>query len=354
MIGELRILNVGTGDTKITFDKDKPGELDRARRTVQDMLKLGYSIVVKVGEKKGKAIYRRAVRFDEKRDEYIVRDIPTEAEVTALTRRREGRIPAASTQAVSVARSAGGMSERADSVERQNMELFDDWSNTRHNLHALAQEKDQWAGLPMPLNDMDLIVEPRYALASAYKTLREQHATEEPVDEYTQSCRIRSRFYSVKHRRDVVVWEEDTGRVVWAPVGRVNHFEIDMQTMAASVAWGVDQEAAALQLLATLLPHHAFKKYLLSGMFVEQSQRSRVFYFFRRLRPTVAVSTASDKTRILCILCQHPIAYYANTFSGAMCPTDDVIAHLVQMRGDEHLYWRRCNQHPAYRAEAGL
>jgi hypothetical protein len=37
-----------------------------------------------------------------------------------------------------------------------------------------------------------------------------------------------------------------------------------------------------------------------------------------------------------------------------MCPTDDVIAHLALMRGDEAMFWRRCNQHPPYRPEAGL
>jgi hypothetical protein len=37
-----------------------------------------------------------------------------------------------------------------------------------------------------------------------------------------------------------------------------------------------------------------------------------------------------------------------------MCPTDDVIAHLMLMRGDEAMFWRRCNQHAAHLPEAGL
>lgn len=40
--------------------------------------------------------------------------------------------------------------------------------------------------------------------------------------------------------------------------------------------------------------------------------------------------------------------------AGAMCPTDDVIAHLMLMRGDEVDFWHRSNQHPAHRHEAGL
>jgi hypothetical protein len=50
----------------------------------------------------------------------------------------------------------------------------------------------------------------------------------------------------------------------------------------------------------------------------------------------------------------HPIAYYHGSWAGAMCPTDDVIAHLSLMRGDEAMFWKRSTQHPAYRPEAGL
>lgn len=45
---------------------------------------------------------------------------------------------------------------------------------------------------------------------------------------------------------------------------------------------------------------------------------------------------------------------YGGTHAGAMCPTDDVLAHLLLMRGDERLFWSRANQHPANRPEAGL
>jgi hypothetical protein len=37
-----------------------------------------------------------------------------------------------------------------------------------------------------------------------------------------------------------------------------------------------------------------------------------------------------------------------------MVPTDDVIAHLMLMRGDEHMFWRRCNQHQPWTKEAGV
>jgi hypothetical protein len=133
-----------------------------------------------------------------------------------------------------------------------------------------------------------------------------------------------------------------------------NSFELMLRTASCSEAWGVEQEQKALLLLGEKITHHQFKQYLLTGLFLERSARSGVSYVFRRLRPTVAISTATGTTKILCTLCLHPIAYYGHSHAGAMVPTDDVLAHLMLMRGDEHMFWRRANQHPAYRQESAL
>lgn len=58
--------------------------------------------------------------------------------------------------------------------------------------------------------------------------------------------------------------------------------------------------------------------------------------------------------RILACLCLHPLGYYRGSWSGAMVPTDDVIAHLLMVRGDEHDFWRKANQHRPDAPEAGL
>jgi hypothetical protein len=58
--------------------------------------------------------------------------------------------------------------------------------------------------------------------------------------------------------------------------------------------------------------------------------------------------------RILAVLCMHPIGHFQETFSGAMCPTDDVIAHLMLMRADEHHFWKKSNIHPSWSTNAGL
>lgn len=113
-----------------------------------------------------------------------------------------------------------------------------------------------------------------------------------------------------------------------------------------------------MQLLGTMIRHRQMKQYVLTGMFPERSLRSGVTYIFRRLKPTIAIAPArgndEESMRILACLCMHPIAYYARSWAGGMCPTDDVIAHLALMRADEHLFWKRSNQHPPYLPEAGL
>ena len=53
--GSIAILNVGAGDTRLSFDKANPAEAIRAARIVKDMLRRGYALLVEVerdGQKK--------------------------------------------------------------------------------------------------------------------------------------------------------------------------------------------------------------------------------------------------------------------------------------------------------------
>lgn len=123
MTGEVGILNVGAGDTKLSFDKSNPAERDRAKRIVQDMLKRGYALLIEVGRRKGEPIYQRAHGFDPETCEYIILGGPDEKvdigmdPVAARAKpgpkgptgpRRGRRVPADGTSAVAVGRVAGG------------------------------------------------------------------------------------------------------------------------------------------------------------------------------------------------------------------------------------------------------
>ena len=362
----LAILNVGEGDTKITFDKDKPEERERACRIVVDMLRRGFALLVAAGERDGRPLYFRATTFDPETAEYIVAGLPEDEPAPVLKAeerpapRRRGRppgsgkrLPAETTRAVAVARSAGGMSDRADSIEVQNLRRFDPYAQLRGQIGVMAEMRDEWAGIPMPLDDFPLVVEPKFPRAAALMAFG-RAAQEQGEEDAKPQPKILNRFYSARRRCDIVIWQEPDGRREWGVHRAVHHFDQELSTLGASVAWGIEQEHAALQTLATLIRHHQMKQYLLTGQFLESSSRSGMTYMFRKLRPTIAMAVDGEQMRIRTALCMHPIAYYSGTWAGAMCPTDDVIAHLMLMRGDEALYWRRCNQHPAWRPEAGL
>lgn len=129
----LAILNVGEGDTKLSFDPAKPEERERAARIVTDMLKRGFAIMVLVEVRDGEPLYRRVKAFDPETCEYIIAGDPGADEVLAGAKpddapappenatteayqkrmpKRRGRppkrIPAEKAKAVGVARSAGG------------------------------------------------------------------------------------------------------------------------------------------------------------------------------------------------------------------------------------------------------
>jgi hypothetical protein len=72
-MGQIGILNVGAGDTKLVFDKNNPEDCARAARTVADMIRRGYVILVEVAkDDKGEALYRRVKEFKEDSCEYII------------------------------------------------------------------------------------------------------------------------------------------------------------------------------------------------------------------------------------------------------------------------------------------
>lgn len=200
----------------------------------------------------------------------------------------------------------------------------------------------------MPLEGERLVIEPKYPMG------RELAEIGTPKEEAGNGETIRNQFWSSKLRSNVLVWQNTNGSIEWGRTGRGHHFDLDLKTLMCSQAWGIEQEGNAVQTLATLVRHHQMRQYVLTGMFMEQSKRSKVFYLFRRLKPTVAMRADDEQMRILCCMCLHPIAYYEGTWAGAMCPTDDVIAHLMLMRGDEPTFWKQANQHPAWRPEAGL
>jgi len=121
MAGTVAILNVAAGDTKLTFDPEKPDEVKRSASIVKDMIRRGFVLLIEVGSDEKGPIYRRALDFDETASEYIIAgDAPAlhqekpgivQSALPPRQRKQKAakvRVPAARTQAVAIARTAGG------------------------------------------------------------------------------------------------------------------------------------------------------------------------------------------------------------------------------------------------------
>ena len=87
----LDVLNTGYGDFELSFNPDKPDEVQKAKETITDMLKRGYAIFVRKGEETF-----RVRKFDANKNVYIIGSTPAE------------EVPIAQARATAVGRSAGG------------------------------------------------------------------------------------------------------------------------------------------------------------------------------------------------------------------------------------------------------
>lgn len=262
------------------------------------------------------------------------------------------------------------------------------WSELHDWLTQAADEIDDYAGIPVPVEGMRLTLEPRHnmrdyhelldlttagkALAAAKRAEAEDFARFGPDADrpfsYTCSASdvddtewVRNSWWSNREQRWIYLVEK-RGKIIMQKSKRIQpatRFDMQLMTLCASMSWNVRAEREAMKKLRSMLPEHLADAYEMTGAFMETSKRSGLTYIFRRARPTVVLrpSNRHDENAamlLLTVMCMHPIGYYDGSWAGAMVPTDDVIAHLVMMRGDEHLFWKRANQHRLYEPEAGL
>jgi hypothetical protein len=221
--------------------------------------------------------------------------------------------------------------------------------------------EQDWSGLPVPVPGLTLVLEPRYKhqglsefrWKECYDAEGVRHAIdEEPPAKPSEYRRVNS-WWNDRYQLNIVVVKDKQGRARFSVLFE-DRLAFTIRTMDAAVAWPVEAEQKAQKKLATLIPGDLFDLYVLTGHFPEMSNRSQVTYLFRKGRPTIAIRQTEEYSHALCALCLHPIGYYGDTWAGAMCPTDEVIAHLLMMRGSEEKFWANANQHPLYRPAAGV
>lgn len=112
MIGEMGILNIGAGDTKLIFDVKDPDSMAKGARIVEDMIRRGYTIMVEV-ERAGKKVMRRVKKFKKDTYEYVITaepssDATAEAATGAPPKEIARTVPIASARAVAIGHRAGG------------------------------------------------------------------------------------------------------------------------------------------------------------------------------------------------------------------------------------------------------
>lgn len=234
----------------------------------------------------------------------------------------------------------------------------DGWEHVRERIIKLGAENGHWAGYPLPSHHAKLVTKPQGEIYRNLNGFTFDDAAEVFDDPSLKGCEIVNTWVDKKSTLRVFIVRHPDGKISHAfmlgdNATRRHKFALD--TLGASQAWSIRAEFTALARLKTLITPVAFRYYVLTGSFIETSPRSNVIYMFRKCRPTVAIGRVdNDNTKILAALCLHPIGYYEHTFAGSMVPTDDVIAHLLMMRGDEHKFWAHANQHPPEAAEAGI
>ncbi len=238
-------------------------------------------------------------------------------------------------------------------------------------MRNLAIEREHYFGYPLPCDTAKLMLSDRFP----YPDLATMGGDGDvgQGDIYRHSKLMEQAFEQVARDGDcevVNLWVDSRGRevylyrspgsdktkhVVVPNVFALRRASMSIKTFCCQTQISAEAELKAMQKLSELIPKHLFDLYVVNGSFIETSARSGILYNFRKNKPTVAyISRGSEPVRPLVCLCWHGIGYYARTWAGAMAPTDDVISHLLMMRGDERRYWGTCNQHPIDSLEGGL
>lgn len=227
-----------------------------------------------------------------------------------------------------------------------------------------AEQRNEWCGVPLPIPGFRLVVEDRNPWSPMVEQLQAAADKGTTPDPDARVCTSEdaawvpvNSWWSRRQRRTVGICRHaETGK--YTTFGDSYDYArkgtLLFDTLRASHVWPLDAEIKAMETLSEHLRArpHLFDAYICTGTFLETSKRSGLTYIFRRCRPTLVYN--AERQRFICALCLHPIAYYADTHAGSMVPTDDIIAHLLLMRADEPLLWRRANQHPVDRPEAGI
>jgi hypothetical protein len=250
----------------------------------------------------------------------------------------------------------------SEDVQREISKDFVTLPEASRRLAEAGALEGDWSGLPVPIVGLDLVLEPRYKHKSLsefrwseyYNEVGERVPIEAKKPPQPSEYTVVNSWWNARYQLNILVLKDKQGRARFI-VRLEERLAFTIRTLETAAAWPIEAERKAQLKLATLIPEDQFELFSLTGQFAEDSKRSQLTYLFRRGRPTIVLHQSEEEgSRPLCALCLHPIGYYGNTWAGVMCPTDEVIAHLLMMRGSEEKFWANANQHSVDHPAAGV
>lgn len=218
-----------------------------------------------------------------------------------------------------------------------------------HKLDACLQETGVFHGIPMGIGEVEITTEDKQLLQLIQGVGRLSTESEEGEMGTTYGdWEVRNVWHSERQWRGqtgfVVVLEHPETRKArkrFMPESNLaQRLQMFVNSGGMRAAYtSVEAERTARTRLREALSQQQWAMYFKSDSFVERG-RSGILYFLRKNHPTIVLRG----TRPICTLCLHPLAFYTGTRAGVTPPSDEVLAHLLHIRADEHFYWRKANQ----------
>lgn len=240
------------------------------------------------------------------------------------------------------------------------------YDETYAAINQIAEDHGYLSGVPVPIlgeHPPDLVMAPGVPLAEIFHMNQEhrrfERMTEMARDLDLNSIPVRNSWHTLGDQ-EVCIIDTEQGPLAYTRYDaglrlRKLCYGIEVRHHAHQTA---EAELRAQESLRTRISKSQFNSYVLSGAFPERSERSDIWYYFRKGLPTLAVTFHGERYqnsgRVLAALCLHPMGYYRGTHVGLMCPSDEVIAHLLMMRTDEHYFWRKSGQWSASDTRSGI
>jgi hypothetical protein len=243
----------------------------------------------------------------------------------------------------------------------QSGEVTMTWEDLQNAINQLALENQGTEyGLPLPsLSAMDrpMVV----AKGVPLRHVIEQSARTELEEELSHKIKVRNSWSKLGDAEIAIIeTEEGPFALPRYHAGWRLQKLLDTSMIRSGTTQTAEAELRAMDSLKLRINKRQWESYVLSGMFPERSEKSDLHYFFRKGYPTIVASyhegikPGFQEGHVLACLCLHPIGYYQQTYCGLMCPTDEVICHLLLMRADERKYWSQCGQWSAHDPRSGI